>query len=71
MNIGIMKEKIEMHRMGRGMSQDLFCERVGISRVTYWRFRKGRVDGVSVEVLLKMLEVLGVEVMLLRKEDLG
>jgi transcriptional regulator with XRE-family HTH domain len=69
MNIETLKDKIEMHRRRRKLTEVEFSKRVGISRVTYWRFKKGLVDGISVEVLFKMLEVLGIEVLLLRKED--
>lgn len=68
-DIDTLKDKIEMHRRGRKMNGSEFCKRVGISRVTYWRFKRGKVDGISVEVLIRMLDVLGCEVLLLRKED--
>jgi DNA-binding Xre family transcriptional regulator len=68
-DLATLKDKIEMHRRGRKMNGTEFCKKVGISRVTYWRFKRGLVDGISVEVLVRMLDVLGCEVLLLRKED--
>ena len=46
----------------RGLTQTEFTERVGITRITLWRWRTGRATPTSEAVRRRIAEVLGCDI---------
>lgn len=56
LNLNLNRLKAE--RVAKGWDQSEFANKLGMSRVSYWKRENGIVD-ISVTELAKMLEVLG------------
>lgn len=55
-------------RISKGLSVETLAEKAGVGECLYYRFTKGKTVRVDMDGLIAMLEVLGLELAVRRKE---
>lgn len=51
-------KRLKAERVAKGLDQEQFAKKIGMSRVSYWKRENGLVD-ISVNELAKMIQALG------------